>query len=230
MKHYNNDPNLRGLRRLDAIIGNNCKGPSFPMEDGRWLLAERKREKQTCETSLKASALKCHTINSVDTPLAKTSHSAEHNISGTGEVNFREYGCPAFPVWPLVVLCSLLDLSRGRHQCKIGARWQVVDDAGGFPEACHSKRHGGNSLRKGLELRMGKTRTGFKSSGILSPHPTPLSLLLKILSGQLDPVRCKKHVSFLRTRTWSLLLMWYLQHLPVKEYLLEKKGCKYEGP
>ncbi|XP_038381433.1 uncharacterized protein LOC111098564 isoform X2 [Canis lupus familiaris] len=124
MKHYNNDPNLRGLRRLDAIIGNNCKGPSFPMEDGRWLLAERKREKQTCETSLKASALKCHTINSVDTPLAKTSHSAEHNISGTGEVNFREYGCPAFPVWPLVVLCSLLDLSRGRHQCKIGARWQ----------------------------------------------------------------------------------------------------------
>lgn len=22
MKHYNNDPNLRGLRRLDAIIGN----------------------------------------------------------------------------------------------------------------------------------------------------------------------------------------------------------------
>lgn len=98
--------------------------------------------------------------------------------------------------WPRLSVVPGLAKTLPLHELQFPSL-QVVDDAGGFPEACHSKRHGGNSLRKGLELRMGKTRTGFKSSGILSPHPTPLSLLLKTLSGQLDPVRCKKVCSFL---------------------------------
>ena len=57
-----------------------------------WKMAECKRGKQTCEQSLKASALKCHTIISVNTPLAKTSHLAEHNISGMGRWTVEDVG------------------------------------------------------------------------------------------------------------------------------------------
>lgn len=57
-----------------------------------WKMAECERGKQTCEWSLKALALKCHTVISVDTLLAKTSHLAEHYINGMGRWMVEDVG------------------------------------------------------------------------------------------------------------------------------------------